>query len=512
MATLADSFLADFDSSGDEESEIEEENKDGEEEPEFAEFGKEDEDEDIDDLDEGMNDLDEVDDDIEAGPTADEDEGGVASVSELLKDASLVNHLASIRGLMKDTEALQEEGIEVKVDRDEEYDLIVKSNEMATIIDAEIATIHKFVRDIYATKLQELEQLVQNPLDYAKVVKIIGNETDMTLVESELLGLVPQTTILTISVTATTTVGKPLPPDELQRAFDGCDAIIELEEGKRDVYEYIESRMFFIAPNLSGLVGTAIAARLMAVAGGLPQLSKIPACNMQVLGARKKGLDGFARLSADLNQGLLAFTEIVLSAPRGLRNRTMKVLAGRASLCARVDAFHEDASGETGRKFVEEILKKLEKWQEPPPTKKRKALTAPLGEYKKKRGGKRARAEKAKFEVTEVQKQKNKVVFGKAEQTDDFTGEGMGMIGQAGSGRLKVKKKDNQKLAKRLSRKTQARLRRVKTPSASGVSGMASSIAFTPIQGIELVGPAAHVERKRNNNTYFSNTGGFLNV
>lgn len=39
------------------------------------------------------------------------------------------------------------------------------------------ATIHKFVRDIYATKLQELEQLVQNPLDYAKVIKIIGNET-----------------------------------------------------------------------------------------------------------------------------------------------------------------------------------------------------------------------------------------------------------------------------------------------------------------------------------------------
>lgn len=74
-------------------------------------------------------------------------------------------------------------------------------------------TIHKFVRDIYATKLQgksnahasepqvsiaeptltdthsapvgscvyapnetELEQLVPNPLDYAKCVKIIGNE------------------------------------------------------------------------------------------------------------------------------------------------------------------------------------------------------------------------------------------------------------------------------------------------------------------------------------------------
>jgi U4/U6 small nuclear ribonucleoprotein PRP31 len=340
------------------------------------------------------------------------------------------------------------------------------------------------------------------------VVKIIGNETDMTLVESELLGLIPQTTILTISVTATTTVGKPLPPDELKRAFDGCDAIIELEEGKRNVYEYIESRMAFIAPNLSGLVGTAIAARLMAIAGGLPELSKIPACNFQVLGARKKTLDGFARIAADMHSGLLAFTEIAQTAPRQLRPRAVKVLAGRAALCARVDAFFEDPEGNTGRKYVEEILAKIKKWQEPPPVKKRKALAAPLQEYRKKRGGKRRRAEKAKYEVTDVQKAKNKVSFGKAEVTDDYTGEGMGMVGQAGSGRLTVKKKDTQKLKKHLSRKTQARLHRVK--SGEQTSGMASSIAFTPIQGIELVAPAP--DRVSSKSNYFSGNGGFINI
>jgi U4/U6 small nuclear ribonucleoprotein PRP31 len=383
------------------------------------------------------------------------------------------------------------------VDREEEYGLIVKSNELATVIDNEIGTLHKFVRDIYATKLQELEQLVQNPLDYAQVVKIIGNETDMTLVENELLGLIPQTTILTISVTATTTVGKPLPPDELKRAFDGCDAIIELEEGKRNVYEYIESRMAFIAPNLSGLVGTAIAARLMAIAGGLPELSKIPACNFQVLGARKKTLDGFARIAADMHSGLLAYTEIALTAPRSLRPRAVKV-----------DAFFEDPEGNKGREYVEEILAKIAKWQEPPPVKKRKALAAPLQEFRKKRGGKRRRAEKAKYEVTDIQQAKNKVSFGKAEVTDDYTGEGMGMVGQAGSGRLTVKKKDTQKLKKHLSRKTQARLRRVKSGEAT--SGMASSIAFTPIQGIELVAPAP--DRVSSKSNYFSQAGGFINL
>jgi U4/U6 small nuclear ribonucleoprotein PRP31 len=507
MATLADSFLADFESSGEEESEVEEENKGGDE-PEFAEFDKQEEvTADIDDLDATVQDLDDLDQPMsEVEPAK---KSGVASVSALLTDASLTNHLKTIANLMEKTNAQRDAGEDVFVDRDEEYNLIVKSNELAAVVDNEIATIHKFVRDIYATKLQELEQLVHNPLDYAKVVKIIGNETDMTTVESELLGIIPQTTILTISVTATTTVGKPLPADELRRAFDGCDAIIELEEGKRCIYEYIESRMFFIAPNLSTLIGTAIAARLMAIAGGLAELSKIPACNLQVLGARKKTLDGFARTSADMHMGLLSFTALVLGAPRHLRARTVKVLAGRASLCARVDAFHEDPTGEVGQSYVDEIVKKVAKWQEPPPAKKKKALAAPLGEMKTKRGGKRKRAEKAKYEVTDMAKAKNKMLFGKAELTDDYTGEGMGMVGQAGSGRLTVKKKDTQKLAKKLSRKTQAKLRRVKGTVASA-SGMASSIAFTPIQGMELVAPDQ--PKQKAHNKYFSMSGGFVNV
>lgn len=42
------------------------------------------------------------------------------------------------------------------------------------------------------------------------------------------------------------------------------------------------AQMDRIAPNLSAAVGTEIAAQLMGVAGGLVNLSKMPACNVQV--------------------------------------------------------------------------------------------------------------------------------------------------------------------------------------------------------------------------------------
>ena len=41
--------------------------------------------------------------------------------------------------------------------------------------------------------------------------------------------------------------------------------------------------MQYIAPNLSAMVGSSIAAKLMGIAGGLTALSKLPATTIQVL-------------------------------------------------------------------------------------------------------------------------------------------------------------------------------------------------------------------------------------
>lgn len=522
MATLADSFLADFESSGDDEEESNQEDSDEEKEegePEFEDPEKElaadddldDLDDDIDDLDEDIDDLDEDNEDVVKEPE------GIEAISSLLTDSKVLKHLETIDRILAESEEgkAKEDAVLWNSQKDEEYDILVQSNEMATVIDNEIGTIHKFVRDLYATKYQELEQLVQNPADYAQVVKVIQNETDMTQVEEELIGLVPPSVILTISVTATTTIGKPLPPEDLKKCIDGCDAVLKLEDFKLKIFTYIESRMEKLAPNLSAIVGPEIAARLIATAGGLVELSKIPSCNLQVLGQQRKGLQGFSRTTQGFHMGLLLHTDILQSTPRHLKQKCIKVVAARCTLASRMDSFKEDPSGDTGKKWLEAIWEKLKKWQEPPPPKKRKALAAPLGEIKKKRGGKRKRKEKERYEVTDLAKAKNRMTFAKAEHTDDYTGEGYGMVGVSGRGRLTQKKKDTQKLSKRLSRKTQARLHRIKgSGTKSTISGIASSIAFSTVQGMELVATPDIKEKKSSSSSrkYFSTSGGFFKV
>lgn len=45
---------------------------------------------------------------------------------------------------------------------------------------------------------------------------------------------------------------------------------------------YVSSRMNVLAPNLSAIVGTTTAAKLLGVAGGLGGLAKMPSCNVHV--------------------------------------------------------------------------------------------------------------------------------------------------------------------------------------------------------------------------------------
>ena len=91
-----------------------------------------------------------------------------------------------------------------------------------------------------------------------------------------------QHVIMGVVVTATTTSGTPLSEVALGRVLAGADLVLRLDADKALILELVQQRMHQIAPNLSVAVGTEIAARLMGVAGGLMNLSKMPACNVQV--------------------------------------------------------------------------------------------------------------------------------------------------------------------------------------------------------------------------------------
>jgi U4/U6 small nuclear ribonucleoprotein PRP31 len=173
-----------------------------------------------------------------------------------------------------------------------EYKLLTESNTLSTNIDTEIMIVHKFIRDHYSIRFPELETLVTNPLDYAKVVTIIGNgpmdqESIKVLQTSKdnrlgatLRSVLDGPSVMIVTVEATTTKGREMSPAELERVMRACDMTLALDKAKKTLTDYVQSRMNLFAPNLTALIGSLTAAQLLNFAGGLTGLAKTPACNL----------------------------------------------------------------------------------------------------------------------------------------------------------------------------------------------------------------------------------------
>ena len=103
--------------------------------------------------------------------------------------------------------------------------------------------------------------------------------------------------------------------------------------------------------------------------------------------------------------------------------------------------------------------------------------------------------------MSQMRQLTNRVTFGEEEDTT-ADGVGLGVLGRAQqAGKLRVSAKE----AKLLNEKNKkARLGGGAGPSGGGTSGLASSLAFTPVQGIELVNPsAAPQDSREGTETYF---------
>ena len=93
---------------------------------------------------------------------------------------------------------------------------------------------------------------------------------------------------------------------------------------------------------------------------------------------------------------------------------------------------------------------------------------------------------KERLAMTDVRKGANRVTFGEktGEYGDDAMGLTFGTLGKGGAGaalRVAAKGKDKRRMGPPSKR------RRVSAGSSGATSGLASSLAFTPVQGIELV-------------------------
>lgn len=113
----------------------------------------------------------------------------------------------------------------------------------------------------------------------------------------------------------------------------------QLSAARTDLAKEVSLRATRVLPNTSALIGGLVAARLMSHAGGLLPLSRLPASAIQVLGARTALFSHLRTKSPPPKHGIIFQHRRVHNAPRDLRGKVARVLAGKLAIAARLDYF-----------------------------------------------------------------------------------------------------------------------------------------------------------------------------
>lgn len=81
--------------------------------------------------------------------------------------------------------------------------------------------------------------------------------------------------------------GQDLTPVDLINVQLFAQRVMDLAEYRKNLYDYLVTKMNDIAPNLASLIGEVVGARLISHAGSLTNLAKCPSSTLQILGAEK---------------------------------------------------------------------------------------------------------------------------------------------------------------------------------------------------------------------------------
>ena len=133
--------------------------------------------------------------------------------------------------------------------------------------------------------------------------------------------------------------------------------ITSLSDARTALAKEVSARAGEVMPNTSALIGGLVAARLLSHAGGLKELSRLPASAIQVLGARTALFAHIRTKAPAPKHGIIFQHRRVHNAPREVRGKVARVLAGKLAIAARLDyyrgcavpAFLDDAQARIDR-------------------------------------------------------------------------------------------------------------------------------------------------------------------
>lgn len=254
-------------------------------------------------------------------------------------------------------------------------------------------TINLYVarlREWYSLHFPELDELVREHLDYARIVYELGHRNNVTVENLKKLGF-SEEKARRIAEAAKKSMGADLSDFDVAYIKTLAGIILDLYKLRETLEGYIEAVMKEVAPNITALVGPKLGARLLSLAGGLENLAKLPASTIQVLGAEKALFRALRTGGKPPKHGVIFQFPAIHRSPRWQRGKIARALAAKLAIAAKVDYFTGRFIGDKLREELEKRIEEVKKLYAKPPARKREERPAfrRRGRGKRRRRGRR---------------------------------------------------------------------------------------------------------------------------
>jgi len=240
--------------------------------------------------------------------------------------------------------------------------MIIQSIALLDQLDKDINTFSMRIREWYSYHFPELIKIVSDNYLFARCAQFIKNRKELTDESVPLLEEIVMDSAKAQSIldAARSSMGMDISPIDLINIERFAKRVIALAEYRKELQEYLRSKMHNIAPNLSALIGEQVGARLISHAGSLTNLAKYPASTVQILGAEKALFRALKTKGNTPKYGLIFHSTFIGRAGAKNKGRISRYLANKCSIASRIDCFAEttcDVFGQKLRNQVEDRLK-----------------------------------------------------------------------------------------------------------------------------------------------------------
>ena len=240
-----------------------------------------------------------------------------------------------------------------------------------------INSISSRLREWYGLHFPELDNLIDSINGYSQIV-LSGTRENISKEDFEKAGF-SKDKVEMLSLIKEKSRGGNISDKNFVIVQSLAKQILELFELRKNIEEHVDEQMKEEAPNISAILGTAVGARILAHAGSLNRLGRMPASTIQILGAEKALFRSLKTGANPPKHGILFQHAAVHAAPRWQRGKIARAVAAKAAIAARVDLFKAGLNEtlleklnvrvkEIGDKYKKPVIKELK----PEPKVKRK--------------------------------------------------------------------------------------------------------------------------------------------